>query len=301
MGDKPIIKDQDYQVMWEGGDPRSSADLVDLSEGRSGAQYTASIDNRASDKKVSNEHRWKMRRILKKKSATSPGEIEEMGRSVSAKDNFSGVYSAAQNKKSSDAPPVHMEANRTKIMKRLRLVKKTPPSKSRKQKPKEGSSHEGGNFTDGSSSAPHGGPFRELLAWRHGGGWAKDASNDESKLIGDRCSPSECLRSLLQQELEEYLRIAGKSSRCALCHFCDFYRPFRVKGHVENYHAEESSWRYTGKKQLRVCIALYDNDMMSSEIIAKPPSNYLRRSARIIREIALLRPLMWRGALLPLT
>ena len=119
------------------------------------------------------------------------------------------------------------------------------------------------------------------------------------KLDADKCNPNERLRQLLNQEVEEYLRYAGKSARCELCPFREFYRPCRVKGRVCNYHTEESSWCATGSNQLRVCIALYDNDMMSSKKIASSSPNYLKRSALIIRDGVLLHSPVVEEALSP--
>ena len=59
---------------------------------------------------------------------------------------------------------------------------------------------------------------------------------------------------------------------------------------MEKYHAEEYNWRSSGKKRLRACCALYDNDNMSSgedAVFATSP-NYIRRSAEIIRAGILL-------------
>ena len=82
------------------------------------------------------------------KSATAHGEIQEADRPVCDRDNSSCVYNADDGKKSSDPANKHMEEDRTKVTKRLRLVKKTFPTKSAKKKPKDCNIQEAGDFTN---------------------------------------------------------------------------------------------------------------------------------------------------------
>ena len=68
-----------------------------------------------------------------------------------------------------------------------------------------------------------------------------------------------------------------------MCPFRSFSRTCRLVEHCEKYHTDANNWCASGTKQLRVCFALYDNDMGASTSKYSHSTNYLRRSAAIIR------------------
>ena len=47
-----------------------------------------------------------------------------------------------------------------------------------------------------------------------------------------------------------------------------------------------NNWRASGRRQLRICISMYDNDILSERDYFTQTHNYLRRSSDIIREHA---------------
>ena len=71
-----------------------------------------------------------------------------------------------------------------------------------------------------------------------------------------------------------------------MCPFREPQGPCRVRNHILNYRVRRNIWCASGRKQLRVCIALFDNDSFANPVGTpfNPQPNYLRRSADLIRE-----------------
>ena len=101
-------------------------------------------------------------------------------------------------------------------------------------------------------------------------------SHSESSRFGEygdeQITPSMAFAELLDKEVSNYLAGGVTSCRCALCPFREFSRPCRVRLHVERYHSRRDKWCASGKKQMKLCVALYDNDMETNEsgFIAMP-------------------------------
>ena len=135
-------------------------------------------------------------------------------------------------------------------------------------------------FSEGASGGPY-------IRNRPKYGGREDSVGDAGSPHGEeeKCTPSGDLSKLLNLEAEQYRRIMKKQRdhRCALCPFREFPRPCKVLAHVSNYHVASNNWVASGRKQLRVCIALYDNDVLCEGDDFTPMPNYLRRSADIIR------------------
>ena len=72
--------------------------------------------------------------------------------------------------------------------------------------------------------------------------------------------------------------------RCALCPFRESPTPCGVLERVSSYQVVSNNWVASGRKQLRVFIAMYDNDILSEGCDFTPMPNYLRRDADIIRD-----------------
>ena len=89
---------------------------------------------------------------------------------------------------------------------------------------------------------------------------------------GGEITPFMALADLLDREVSNYLAGGVTSCRCILCPLREFSRPCRVRMHVERYHARRGRWCASGKKQMKLCVALYDNDMETNEngFIAMP-------------------------------
>ena len=70
-----------------------------------------------------------------------------------------------------------------------------------------------------------------------------------------------------------------------MCPFRDPQGACRVKNHLLNYHVRRNIWCASGRKQLRVCIALFSNDSFAAPVgvAFNPQPNYLGRSADLIR------------------
>ena len=66
---------------------------------------------------------------------------------------------------------------------------------------------------------------------------------------------------------------------CALCPFRSFDRLSRLSAHLKQYHTAEQQFVCSGTKQLKVVVALYDNDCCT----LGSSGGYLRRSASCIR------------------
>ena len=114
-----------------------------------------------------------------------------------------------------------------------------------------------------------------------------DNQSEYQESVADQLEETvhDAMRKLLKAECAMYIRKVGKDCKCALCPFRSFTRPCRLQEHLEKYHTEEYNWCASGKKQLRACCALYDNDNMEADddAVFAPSPNYLRRSANIIR------------------
>ena len=74
---------------------------------------------------------------------------------------------------------------------------------------------------------------------------------------------------------------AGDSVRCPACPFREFGRIANAKHHIRVHHTEYKRWCPSGILQLKVCCAMFDNDVMSH---AEEHPNYMRRSAELMRE-----------------
>ena len=108
----------------------------------------------------------------------------------------------------------------------------------------------------------------------------------------DDCCPSDELAQLMTQEDAGYRKSLKRDRRCMMCRLREPRRPRRVGNHVLNYHAVRNIWRASGRKQLRVFTAMYDNDSFATPVGAafNPQPNYLRRSAELIRAKVLTDP-----------
>jgi len=82
------------------------------------------------------------------------------------------------------------------------------------------------------------------------------------------------------------VHVVGRGSdgarRCPLCPHQHFpcRRKERLVAHLSGYHNAAHQYCASGKKQLKVCIALYDADMLHGGA----PGSYLQRSADLLRE-----------------
>ncbi len=75
--------------------------------------------------------------------------------------------------------------------------------------------------------------------------------------------------------------VASSKHRCPLCPFRAFRERGQVKAHVCKYHKEAARHCPSGTKQLRIAVALYDNDTFCGLPLV---ASYLSRSAAILRE-----------------
>ena len=91
-----------------------------------------------------------------------------------------------------------------------------------------------------------------------------EASSGE-EYVYKHTTPFQTFTELLSSEVSNYLDGGISSCRCALCPFREFSRPCRVRQHVETYHCIRNNWCASGRKQMKVCIALYDNDMETND------------------------------------
>ena len=144
-----------------------------------------------------------------------------------------------------------------------------------------------GMFSEGASSEPY------IKAIKRGESpMSKDlntavvAEKQDGDDDDDVYSPSDILCDLLEAEVSTYVESLQRDRRCMLCPFRAFQAPNRVRNHISKYHVASNIWCASGRKQLRVCIALYNNDSFIT-----PPGDqfdpqpyYLRRSAEIMRD-----------------
>ena len=113
---------------------------------------------------------------------------------------------------------------------------------------------------------------------------AEEIDTDDDEMLRDGgVFPLDVISKLLMNEVREYARQIKTDRRCMLCPFRSFNKPYRVRDHVRLYHTSETNWCASGRKQLRICVALYDFDILSKNILAQSKPTYLRRSASIIR------------------
>ena len=101
-------------------------------------------------------------------------------------------------------------------------------------------------------------------------------------------NPLQKIRDVLRLEVGNYVAICRRSSatKCAPCPFRRFARACRLMDHCTQYHISSNSWCASGAKQLRVCLAVYDNDSSCASDegnIFAPLPNYIRRSATVMR------------------
>ena len=109
-----------------------------------------------------------------------------------------------------------------------------------------------------------------------------DTEAKPSGYVGD--SPLDSIEKLLMLEVRKYARAIKSGRRCILCPFRSFSAPYRLREHVQLYHTKESNWSASGRKQLGICVALYDFDQLSKNKIPPDGVMYPQRSAAIIRE-----------------
>jgi hypothetical protein len=108
-----------------------------------------------------------------------------------------------------------------------------------------------------------------------------DPADEATVIVGDQ------LLSLLQHEVKQTskLRSFNPSDRCPLCPWRRFPHRFdgasatRIRSHLDVYHKPNSQYCGSGTKQLKIVMALYDNDILMRQV----PSNLLGRSAEIMR------------------
>ncbi len=74
---------------------------------------------------------------------------------------------------------------------------------------------------------------------------------------------------------------ACSKKRCVMCPFRSFRGGQRLRHHVISYHDQKHRFCASGTKQLRVVVALFDNDIVTGQ--AKT-SKYLQRSAEILQQ-----------------
>ena len=109
-----------------------------------------------------------------------------------------------------------------------------------------------------------------------------DTITDESEI-----QVHDALRKILQREHQEHVddsranhpRMQKSNCRCRVCPFRSFLDPADLKEHYERDHTAELSYVASGTKQLKVVMALYDND----QIRRRQPKRLLERSADLIR------------------
>jgi hypothetical protein len=102
--------------------------------------------------------------------------------------------------------------------------------------------------------------------------------DDESVVVvGDK------LLSLLRNEVKQVskLRKFTPPDHCPFCPWRRFqHRADRVRHHISTYHVASTQYCCSGTKQIKIIIALYDNDVF----LQQAPCNLLRRSAAILRQ-----------------
>ena len=108
-----------------------------------------------------------------------------------------------------------------------------------------------------------------------------DPADEAIVVVGDK------LLALLKSEVAATKRLTKFSpvDRCPLCPFRRFPHRFagasatRVRQHMTTYHVPSTQFCCSGTKQLKVVIALYDNDILMRQV----PCKLLSRSAEIVR------------------
>ena len=93
----------------------------------------------------------------------------------------------------------------------------------------------------------------------------RDGDGDDGD---DVYSPSDVLCDLLGLEVSTYVESLRRDRRCTIRPFRAPQAPNRVKNHISKYRAASSIWRASGRKLLRVCISLYNNDTFATPQLA---------------------------------
>ena len=101
-------------------------------------------------------------------------------------------------------------------------------------------------------------------------------------------NPLQEIRDALRSEVGNYVATCRRSSatKCALFPFRRFARACRLTEHCAQYRISSNRRCASGTTQLRVCLALYDNDSSCATAegnISAPLSKYIRRSAAVMR------------------
>ena len=112
---------------------------------------------------------------------------------------------------------------------------------------------------------------------------SSDGDTDDEAWGGPTECPLEAIQQHLMKEVREYARKTKSDSHCALCPFRRFQKPWRLREHIRRYHTGSNNWCASGRKQVRICVALHDSDKIASPGGVPDRPNYLRRSAAIIR------------------
>lgn len=127
--------------------------------------------------------------------------------------------------------------------------------------------------------------------------------NDEGEVFAHdnlKDSMEEEVASFLQEVIDDNIRKIGGLYRCTLCPFRSFARLQQLRVHIENYHTSEVQFACSGTKQLKVILALHDDDCIrrargcdflfrSASLMARncaPPLSH--RQTYIDREVRLL-------------
>jgi hypothetical protein len=113
---------------------------------------------------------------------------------------------------------------------------------------------------------------------------ATSPDDEATVLVGDK------ILALMKKEVQDTLKSDGlhrdsvsHQQVCPLCPWRQFphksHGVERMKNHIKNYHTLSRQYCCSGTKQLKVVIALYDNDVL----MRRAPLNLLHRSADIFR------------------
>ena len=108
-----------------------------------------------------------------------------------------------------------------------------------------------------------------------------DKDDESAVVVGDK------LLALLKSEVEEasQLRSYSPSAKCPLCPWRSFphtkktVSTDRVRAHIVKYHVASNQYCCSGTKQMKIAVALYDNDVL----MGQAPCKLLERSAELLQ------------------
>ena len=110
--------------------------------------------------------------------------------------------------------------------------------------------------------------------------WDDECGVPEEQADDATVRVSQMLLTSMESEVNQELRSSSNVRSCGFCPFRKFQCRARLMCHIRRYHISSKQYICSGTKQLKLAVALFDDD----QVRGKPGAKYLHRSAQILQE-----------------